>query len=132
MAQEIKGGSHGEGGPVFHIRHHSGIVKKRYVIIALELTLFAITVYASGKMDQRAVMFDVDQRQFYDLVASHAITAFFALPLFCISYIYLSRIPKFAANSVGIRRAAFSAAAIVIYCVIWGILNAPISPQGWR
>jgi hypothetical protein len=107
-------------------------VKKRYVIIALEVVLFSIFVYASDKLDRRAVMFDSSRRQFYDLLSSHALTAFVTLPLFCVSYIFMPRIPRFAACSVGIRRATFSAAAIAIYCVVWCVLNAPTRPPGWR
>jgi len=107
-------------------------VKKRYVIIALEVVLFAIFVYASDKMDRRAVMFDSSQRQFYDLVSSHAITAFFALPLFCVSFIFMPRIPRFAACSVGVRKVTFSVAAIAIYSLVWCVLNSPIRPPNWR
>ena len=120
------------GGSAFFVRRHSRTVKKRYVIIALEIVLFAIFVYASNKMDRRAVMFDSDLLRFYDLVSSHAITAFIALPLFCVGYIFMPRIPRFAACSVGVRRVTFSAAAIAIYCVVWCVLNAPIRPPGWR
>ena len=107
-------------------------MKKRYVIIVLEIVLFAIFVYASDKTDQRAVMFDAIQRQFYDGVASHAITGIFALPLFCVSCIFMRRIPGFAACSVSVRRVTFSAAAIAVYCLVWCVLNSHITPPSWR
>ena len=116
------------GGSAFFVRRHSHTVKTRYVIIALEFVLFAIFIYASDKLDRRAVMFDPNRRQFYDLLSSHAITAFVALPLFCVSYIFIPRIPRFAACSVGIRTATFMAAAVAIYCIVWSVLNWPVRP----
>jgi hypothetical protein len=103
-------------------------VKKRYLIIALEFVLIAVWWYSESKMDQRDVMFDGSRRQFYDLLSCHAITAVVALPLFCVSYIFIPRIPRFAACSVGVRTATLSASAIAIYFLVWSVLNWPIRP----
>jgi hypothetical protein len=112
------------------VRRRSRIVKRRYVIIAVEFVLIAIWWYSDSKMQQRAVMFDATRLQLYDLLSCHAITAIVALPLFFVSYNFIPHIPRFAACPVSIRAATMSVAAIVIYSLVWCVLNWPIRPPG--
>ena len=99
-------------------------MKKKYIIFSAEFVLIAVFVYASDKLDRRAVMFDASKRQLYELLSCHALTAAITLPLYFVSAIFIRKISKFATSSVRTRAVMLSVAAVAIYCSVYFILNS--------